>query len=429
MKEDLLYFVWKTKYFSHEDLFTTDGEPIKILDYGRQNPYSGPDFSNAKIMIADTLWVGNVEMHILSSDWTKHNHESDDSYQNVILHVVYRHDKEINFSNSQPKINIPTLELRHKIPEEILTRYTSLFENQYWIPCEKLICEIDLSKLEVWKSRLVIERLEHKVNYILPIYQESNDDWETVLYVILARYFGSLANMESFEALARKVDKRIVLKNVHDIITIEALFFGQAGMLEGESDEAYITTLKEKYSFLKKKYNLEPLPSSIWKYSGVMPPGFPTLRIGQFASLIATKHSLFSSFLHCHDVHDLYDSLEVQVNTFWSNHYTFEKRSQARNTKLSKEFKDLLIMNAIIPVFFLYGKLTGNQECMDKFVNLLSEVKGEKNRVVDQWRNLGLNTSTALDSQALLQLKQSYCDNRKCMSCALGASIMKGEHI
>ena len=424
--EDLLYYVWKTKNFKQNGLKTIEGLSIEIIDYGLQNPYSGPDFSNAKIRIGQTLWVGHVEMHINSSDWIRHNHQADSAYQNVILHVVFHHDKDIVFfEENENKITVPTLILGDRIPHHLIKNYKTLLSTKAWVPCEKLLPNLDHSRLDIWKNKLLVERIEEKTELISFLYQSSNDDWEKVLFVVLSRYFGATANTLAFEALANSIDYNVILRNGSSQIAIEAMLFGQAGMLKQEYTEDYPQFLMREYNFLQSKYQLKPLHSGNWKYSGVIPAGFPTIRIAQLSALIYKEKKIFSRCKEANTLLEVKPLFDGDVNEFWATHYTFDKESSKRDIKISPAFIDKLIINAIIPTLFLYGKLSGQEDISLKVLEWMYEINGESNSIVNKWKSCGLTVKSAFDTQSLIYLKKSYCDKKRCLSCDIGSQILK----
>ncbi len=426
IKEEFLYYVWKTKQFDTKAIATISGEKIEILSFGFQNLHSGPDFSDAKIIIGDTTWAGNVEMHIFSSDWTLHKHQHDDAYKNVILHVVYEHDKEIVFNVESLELEIPTLELKKFIPKSIIDTYQSLLESKSWIPCEALLGGIDNNVFELWKYNIVVQRLWLKTNYIDDLLLVKNQDWEEVFYILLSRYFGATANTLAFEQLALSCPVITLYKNLHNPLAIESLLYGQAGFLQANFDENYFQNLKKEYAFLSRKYNLTSLQVNIWKFGRMMPPGFPTFRIAQLAALLRKNDHLFSKVIEAEKVDDLYTLFEVEPNPFWEEHYVFNKSAKSHSTKLTKTFINRLIINCIVPITFLYGKKQGNEDLVDKAIVFLESLPTEQNAILSKWKTLGYGSKSALESQSLIHLKKEYCDKINCMQCRIGHQILKG---
>lgn len=423
IKEDLLYFLWKTKSFDLGNLKTTDGKEIEIIKFGNQNYNSGPDFSNAKIKIDGTLWAGNVEMHVYASDWEKHSHDVDKAYDNVILHVVFEYDKEVYTTTEHL---IPCIELKNKIDKNLLKNYTRLINNNMWIPCERSIHQVDNFTFSLWMQRLVIERLESKVQYLATILDLYQNDWEETLYIALMRYMGAKVNTEPFETLAKNLPYRTLLKNKDNLQKVEALLFGQAGMLLADFEEDYFQQLKQEYLFLAQKYTLKHISPVSWKFARMRPAGFPTVRIAQVAQILYKNLHLFSKIKEIENIDVLRSLFEVTPSEYWENHYRFGKISASKSKTLSKSFIDLIIINVFAPILFLYGKHLGEDVYKDKAIGLLEELKPEKNMIVDKYKHLGIKARSAADSQALLQLKNNYCDKKRCMSCAIGNRIVNG---
>ncbi len=423
IREDLLYYLWKTKIFNMNNLVTEDGQTIEILDFGLQNHDAGPDFFNAKIKIDNTIWVGNVEMHVFSSDWKRHNHDLDKAYDNVILHVVYEHDREIHTTTDQ---FIPCLELKGRIPAVIKSNYAKLISNNNWIPCEKTIHKVDDHIVSFWLQRLVAERLEAKTAYIKTILESTNNDWEETLYIVLTRYLGSRVNLEPFESLAKSLSLTILQKNKDDILKIEALFFGQAGMLAADHKDEYFQQLKTEYYYLSKKYDLHPIPIVGWKFAKMRPIGFPTIRIAQLAQIIFNTEHLFSKIKSTKDINKLKEYFSVMSSEYWNDHYRFGNISVYKEKPMGAGLIDLIVINVISPILFLYGKSIDDPMYCDRAIDHLEAIKYEKNKIIKKYKSLGIQISSASDSQALIQLKNEYCKNKKCMSCNIGNKLILG---
>ncbi len=422
VKEDLLYYLWKTKSFEYRDLTTQDGLSVEIIHYGHQNHDSGPDFFDAKVKIGDTVWAGNVEMHVHSSDWDRHAHEVDPAYDNVILHVVYDHDKEVYTANER---RLPCIELKDRIDKRIQKKYARLVTSKQWIPCEKILPEIDSGYIAMWLQRMISERLAQKTDYLSRIVESTGRDWEESTYIFLSRYMGAKVNTEPFETLARSLPLAILLKNKDDLHKIEALLFGQAGMLEGNHTDLYFKSLKKTYNFLSKKYGLNPLEPRYWKFAKMRPVGFPTIRIAQLAKIIYLTNHIFSTLISEKDTREIKRIFEIEASSFWDDHYRFGKESPHQVKKIGAGMIDLIIINVVAPIIFLYGKSIDNQEYCDRAIDHLDRVKPEKNKITEKFKSLGVQCKTAVDSQALIQLKKEYCDYKKCASCAIGSRILK----
>ncbi|WP_179351729.1 DUF2851 family protein [Winogradskyella vidalii] len=421
MQEDFLHYIWKHKAFDSSVLKTTKKELITIFQLGQHNYNAGPDFFNAQLSIDTQLWAGNVEIHIKSSDWYLHNHETDKAYDNVILHVVWEHDTEIfRKDNSE----IPTLELKHHVNQNLITGYKKLMQSKTWINCEASFAEVDNFLLNNWLERLYIERLERKSETIQQLLKDSNNDWEAVLFKMLLKNFGLKINGASFFSLANSMDFSVLRKLQNNTFDIEALLFGQANLLsEDIIEDVYYLNLKERYGFLKQKFKLTNLGVFPLQFFRLRPPNFPTIRLSQFANLYSLEQHLFSKVMECNTKEAFYKLFNIDVTSFWKSHYTFAKTSKASSKLLTKAFVDLLIINTLIPLKFSYAKLQGKpvEEAMFK---LIRTIKIEKNTIVSKFLDLKPVEKNALNSQALLQLKQNYCDKNKCLHCAVGSNLI-----
>jgi len=421
IREDLLYYLWKMKSFDINDLKTTDGQLIEIIDFGHQNYDAGPDFAEGKIKIGDTVWAGNVEMHVYSSDWERHSHDLDIAYDNVILHVVYEHDQEVHTTTEQL---IPCLELKDRIPQNIKHNYARLISNDSWIPCEKQITQVPKHTITFWLQRLVAERLEDKTNYCKMILDAQLNDWEETMYIMLMRYMGARVNIEPFETLAKNLPLSVVRKNRDDLTKIEALLYGQAGMLQANWPDEYFLELQKEYKFLAKKYDLTHINPVSWKFARMRPAGFPTIRLAQVAQILYSSEHLFSKILEAEDLAKVRQLFDATPSEYWEDHYRFGQESIIREKNIGQSLLDLLIINVVSPMLFLYGKSTGNYEYCDRAVSHLEGLKAEKNKIISGYKSLGIKAQNAAESQALLQLKKNYCDKKNCLSCNIGSKLI-----
>ncbi|WP_296381031.1 DUF2851 family protein [Winogradskyella sp.] len=420
MREDFLHYVWKHKAFNSSNLKTVKDETITIKQLGQHNHNAGPDFFNAQLSISSQLWAGNVEIHTKSSDWYVHNHEIDKAYDNVILHVVWDHDTEI-FRKDNSEIS--TLELKHYVDKDLLNNYEKLMQSKSWINCESNFHKVDDFLLNNWLERLYIERLECKSEIIQELLKTSNNDWEAVLFKMLLKNFGLKVNGKSFASLANSFDFSILRKLQNDVLDIEALLFGQASLLDDDVQDVYCSDLKERYQFLKQKFRLNNQGVLPVQFFRLRPPNFPNIRLSQFANLYALEHSLFSRMIDLKTKEDYYKLLKKGATDFWKTHYTFSKTSKKSKKLLTESFIDLLIINTIIPLKFSYSKSQGKSIDDDLF-QLIKQLKIEKNSIVSKFQDLKKVENNALNSQALLQLKQQYCDKNKCLQCAVGNSLI-----
>lgn len=421
IKEDFLHYLWKLKKIDLTDLVSSNGEAITIIDFGVYNTDSGPDFFNAKIKIGNTIWVGNIEIHVFSSDWVKHNHNKDKAYNNVILHVVY--EKDINVL-TQSGIELPTIELKSRINKGDLKNYKLLRFNSHWIPCEKLIHKASHISRTTALEKALTDRLINKSNKLNQLLDLNQQDWNEAFYIYLLRYFGMKVNSEGFEMLGRSIPYNIILKERDDRFKIEAILYGQAGFLDKEFKDIYPNKLKKIYLHLKTKYNLEPIPVSIWKFSRLRPSNFPTIRISQLAEILSRNNQLFSIILEENNLDNIKNLFKAKASDYWSDHYLFDEHSVKRIKSFGSTALKVLLINTVVPTLFLYGYINNLQYYKDKSIDFLLEIKAEKNSKINNWTNLGFNIKTAYDSQALLELKLNYCNNHKCLLCPIGNEIM-----
>ncbi|PHS64803.1 MAG: hypothetical protein COB12_07760 [Flavobacterium sp.] len=422
MKEDFLHYVWKFQKFSIQNLKTSEGNSIVIEKVGEHNLNAGPDFFNSKLSINHQLWAGNVEIHIKSSDWFAHRHEEDAAYDNVILHVVWEHDGEVYRKDNTV---IPTLELKGIVDKNVLENYQKLTsKQQQWIPCENDFATVDNFVFENWLERLYLERLENKSIIFETELKSSKNDWEGLLFTMLCKNFGLKVNGASFFSLAKSLEFSILKKCRTDTKKLEALLFGQAGLLEDQKEDPYFENLKLEYNYLKHKYKLSNSNVLIPKYFRLRPPNFPTIRLSQLASLYHQKHSLFSEIVKAKTLKDFYQLFDVSASEYWNTHYNFGVASSKRKKQLTKNFIDLLLINTVIPLLFSYGKEIGKDNS-EVLLKLASTITSEENSIIKKFNDLRSSSKNSLQSQALLQLKKEYCNKKRCLQCAIGNAILK----
>lgn len=421
IKEDFLHYLWKTKKIPLSALKTQEGEDIDILDFGTYNKDAGPDFFNAKVKIGKTVWAGNIEMHVLTSDWKKHQHFQDKSYDNVVLHVVFEDD--VVHKDQLKNANVPTLALKGKIPKYLLDNYVDLIQSKNVILCRNLIQNVDLDKISLWKYALVAERLQIKSQAIKTIFEASNYDWEETFYIVLAKYFGSKVNVLPFESLAKNLPYNIIQKNLDQEKTIEALIFGQAGMLEKDTGDDYYKLLQNEYRFQQKKYNLTALKEVIWKFSKLRPSNFPTIRLAQFVYLLRNPKASFNQIKEANykEIRQVFFS---KTSEYWSNHYQFNTPSSYKIKNTGSDFVDILLINVVAPMLYFYGVYQNQQKYVDKAIEVLENTSPETNNVTKLWKEMNILAHSSFDSQALIQLKNNYCDPHYCLSCKIGHEIL-----
>jgi len=422
MKEDFLHYLWRMRKFEHQGLKTSCGLALTILNPGIHNLDAGPDFSNARIRMGDMLWAGNVEIHLKASEWYKHQHQGDKAYDNVILHVVLEDDQSVFRQNGS---HIPCLELRQRIPPKLLENYQRLQSNHHWIPCQHHVQKVTNLDRQLWLDRLLVERLEQKTEEIEQSLIINKQDWETSFYQFLARSFGVKVNSEPFEQLAKSLPLSILKKHRDNHFQIEALLFGQAGMLDKTFKDDYPRRLQKEYDFLKKKYKLRAIPVQRWKFLRMRPANFPSVRIAQFARLIYQSAHLFSKVLAAQNITELKNMFCLKISNYWQTHYVFDKPSVKRDKKLGKTSIELLIINTIAPFIFFYGKSKANDALQEKALDWLEALSPEQNKILEGWKIVGFEAQSAYQSQALLQLKKAYCDSKRCTACSIGHAILK----
>ena len=420
--EELLHFIWRFRLYNHLNLETSDGDPLRILEIGLYNVNAGPDFEFACVRIGDTLLYGHIEIHINAKDWRKHGHASDPAYNNTVLHVVWNNDFSVRRSDGT---KIPTLCLQPYVEEERLLKYQSLIQSLKWIPCENQIHLVDDVVVYPWLSRLTIERLEAKYEYIFKMVQEYKQDWERVLGVILGRAFGMQVNSNAFEKLMLTLDLALFQKYQNDSVKMSSLLFGTAGFLNRDMKDDHSKVLRSEFEYLRKLHKIEPMRVEEWKFLRMRPYNFPTYRIAQLTTLLSNK-SYWFEFILKEDRETISTTIQsFNLNSYWKDHYRFEMQTKVHSLAWSKDFISHLFINCFVPIVFAYGKFYNVEKYMDKAMQWLEEIGTESNSVIARFKKMSLKASTAADSQALLHLKKNYCDGKKCLQCAIGVSLLK----
>jgi hypothetical protein len=421
MKEDFISSLWKNCLLYPENLKTTDGDAVDILNPGQPNTDSGPDFFAAKLRINNTIWVGNVEVHVLASDWEKHRHHMDGAYDNIILHLVYTCDKIVY--NSKGKM-MPTLEVKNQFNKGLYEKYSRLKFSTSWIACQNYITHVDDLIIGNWLNRLLIERLERKTNEVMQFYHYFSSHWEDTCYFLIARNFGFKVNSTPFGIMIQNTPRTILLKNIDNLEVLEAILFGQAGMLDTSYNDNYPKRLQKEFQHQKLKHNLEPISSDLWKFARMRPVNFPTIRIAQFAMVLHKTGNLFRKIVESKNIEALNNIFGVTASNYWNDHYRFDHHSAYCEKKVGISSLYNLIINSVVPIMFVYGKETMNNSISEKAIQLLHELPSEDNQVIKKWEILGLIPKNAADTQALLELKKYYCISKKCLGCAIGHNII-----
>ncbi len=421
MKEDFLHYIWQYKKFDFSNLTTVSGESLTITNCGNYLQLSGPDFFNAQIILGEQKWAGNIEIHIKSSDWYLHHHEKDSNYDNVILHVVWEHDIPVfRKDNSE----IPVLEIKKYISKKDLGNYQALASPKSWIYCESQIATIDSFVLKNWQERLFIERLERKFMPIEQLLKETDNNWEAVLFCMLAKNFGLNTNGETFFKIAKSIPFSIIRKESAEVSNLESLLFGMADLFPVDIQDNYTKDLKTRFEYISQKHKLEKISIEPVQFFKHRPDNFPTIRLAQLAMLYHKGQNLFSRIIVAKTVTALHQLFEITITDYWQTHYQFDKESPKKKKQFSKSFIDLLVINTIVPIQFAYAKSQG-KEVSESLLALLREVPAEKNVIIEKFSNFGIKGNNAFETQSLLQLKNEYCNKSKCLQCAVGIQLLK----
>lgn len=419
--EKLMQYVWKHRLWRSEDMVTNTGKKVRVVDSGLLNTDAGPDFFNAKIEIDGHMWVGNVEMHYRATDWKRHHHDSDKAYDSVILHVVAKDDAPVRRTNGEL---IPQLVL--EVSPQFNADYASLVGATIEVPCATKIKQVPHLTIVEWVEGLAFERLHGKVERIHQLLDSFNGSWEDVCYVTLARNFGFGINNDAFERLARRTPLRLLGKHSDSVLQIEALLFGQAGMLDAQKPgmDSYYNQLCTEYAFLSNKFQLTPMEKESWKLFRIRPQNFPYRRIAMLAQFIEGGFRMMNRILEAEGEKEMRSLFEVELSGYWTKHYTFGKPNERATATLSRSSTDIILINTVAPLLYAYGELTGNYEMTDKAIKLLEDLRAESNSIVSHFVAYGIDCPDALTSQALVQLKREYCDARKCIYCKIGHHLL-----
>lgn len=428
--EALLHYCWKHKLFPLEPLTTTDQLPVEVIDPGLHNRHAGPDFFNAKVKVDGTLWVGNVEIHDKASDWYLHGHDRDAAYDNVVLHVCGVVDAIVTTHQGQV---LPQMQL--SVPEHVSEHYQELITIDRYPPCYKIIPDLTQLMMHSWMNALQTERLEQKTEAIRKRVDLCDGSWEDAYFVTLARNYGFGVNGDAFEAWANSIPLHAVDHHRDDLFQVEAIFLGQAGLLEMETvperyrdealSEGYFTRLRNEYLYLAHKFGLQPIDHKLWKFLRMRPQNFPHIRISQLANLYHSRRAGLSQLVACETMEDMQEVLATNVSPYWETHYVFGSESAKSGKHMSRHSLRVLMINTAIPMLFAYGRYRGDDRLCDRAFTLLEQLGAEDNHIVRMWQECGLVVQNAGDSQALIQLKKQYCDRKDCLHCRIGYEYMR----
>lgn len=423
MTEAFLHYLWKNRLFHSLNLKTTDGEPLKIIFSGYHNTDAGPDFKQAIVQIGDLRWAGDVEIHIRSSDWYRHGHQHDDKYLSVALHVVYEHDCEVERKKGEP---FPTLELKDRIPHDMLRQYENLVGSPLRLPCEPLLDQIDPLQFRALQSTMLVQRLLRKQKHILDIVRECDGDWKEAMFRLLAVGFGFKTNTDAFELMAKSLPYKVVAKHSDSAVQTAALVFGQAGMLQKNEQDDYYNALKGEYDYLRYKYQLIPIGERHWNLLRLRPSNFPCVRLAQFAALLHKVPDLTTECLRHPSTTYLKDIMSVSADPYWKNHYHFGKKTiLPHGVALGDAALSLLIVNVIVPFLFAYQRFSGEEAKLEELVSMLDNLPFEDNKKTRIFKTTPFPMQSASDSQALLELFQFYCMTKHCLDCSVGECLVR----
>jgi Protein of unknown function (DUF2851) len=425
VQEEFLYFIWQFQYAATETLRTTDGETVEIIHPGFRNHNAGPDFLNARLLIAGVEWVGTVEAHTKTSDWLVHQHQGDRAYDNVILHIVWQHDRPVPRPDGSV---LPTLELAPLTPGTLLTKYLALTQRADGIPCAGQFRMVKPLRQTAMLDTALMQRLERKADLVKSLYEATGQDWEETAYRLLATYLGSKVNAEPMEQLARMIPLKVLQKHRNSLVQLEALLLGTAGLIPNEADENddYTVVLRREYQFLAAKYGLndKQLPNHNWKWGKLRPAGFPTMRLAQLAALIQEHGSLFSVFVNTSEATVLLKALQILPGAYWQTHYRFGKAGGKVSASLGQTTAEALIVNTAAPLLAAYAKHRDVPDLLDRAIVLLEQLPAEDNRITRLWDDIGLSVRNAFDSQAAIELYNEFCTPKRCLNCQIGIALV-----
>ncbi len=421
MSEKFLHYIWQHKLYYPQQLQTTEGQTIEVIHPGTRNTNGGPDFFNAKIKVDKTLWAGNVEIHQNEGEWVKHRHHKDAAYNNVILHVVEQLSPPTINSNNRA---ITVCQLKY--PDKLKERYKQIFLNKQWISCANAINQINSFNLDQWLNRLLIEKLEEKSDLIEALLDASKNNWDQAFFILLSRSFGFGLNGLPFEMMARQTNLKVLLKHADNLFQLEAILFGQAGLLSSlKQTDAYTKALVNEYTFLKSKYNLTPIEQHLWKFLRLRPSNFPTIRLAQLASIIHKTKGQFETLQDINQVKNTYEILSIETSEYWQNHYRLGVKTQRKTIKQIGQLSiQRIIYNTITPYIFIFASKHHDEKRKEKIIDFLYQQPPEKNRILSNWEKLGIKTQNEARAQALIFLKNSYCSHKKCLNCHIGHEVL-----
>ena len=425
MQEDFLHYIWRLQYFDKKDLMTAQGDALQVDHPGTHNEHAGPDFLNSKIALNDVSWHGHVEIHINASDWYAHQHQRDNAYHNVVLHVVWNHDRDVT---QQDGTTMPTLILKDRVPAKLHQQYLKLIHTKTTIPCASQLPQVDQMIRASMLDKALFQRLTHKNNLVYRLLQDNKGDWESTAYHLLGYNFGFKVNSNAFLDLVRQIPLKVLAKCTSSLEQLEALLLGQANLLPTQSmdQDTYLQALHKEYQYLVHKHQLpaSKMTNSQWKFFRLRPANFPTLRIAQFAQLVHQYPSIFDLLVNT-PTKILYKQLAVKQSAYWQKHYQWGSLSKTKISGLGKASIENILINTVVPLLVAYGKAKDEQDYVDRAVAILQHLPAEYNKITRHWEELGIKVKSAFDSQALIELFNNFCTQKKCLNCNIGASLLK----
>lgn len=420
MNEQLLQYIWKFRLYSSIELYTTCFKKIHPIHQGIHNVDQGPDFLHAKIKIDDSVWAGHVELHVKSSDWELHKHNEDEHYSNVILHVVWYNDKELN-------LPFPTLEIQPHVPKILLRKYIKWMNETSFIACQNSIPSVNSIILSKCKERMLFERLQLKSQQVADFINATKGDWEEVCWWIFAKSFGGKVNGDDFEKIARSIPLKILLKNKHSLQTIESIIFGQSGLLSKDFKDPYPLRLQQEYEFYRIKYKLKA-PKIRLKFLRMRPSNFPTIKLAQLSSFIFNRDGLLSIIKKsAYAEVNCFAEFPISVSEYWNHHYCFEDQAVSNVKKFGKSSHNNLFINCVAVVLYAWGYFYNDEQKKNQAINILYKLKAENNIIVNSFKKLNVSIDNAFDSQSIIHLYKTYCQPKRCLECTIGYTLFKKE--
>jgi len=423
INEELLCFIWQFQYFKKNGLRTQQGDKVIIMHPGYRNENAGPDFSEARVKVGDIEWIGNVEIHVRSSDWKLHAHDTDPNYENVVLHVVWKDDMSIERID---RSEIPAIHIDKRVNPAVIEKYNRITGESRVIACLGQWQKLNPLILYSQFDRALAERLNDKAEFVLQILESTRSDWEQTAYLTLTRNFGFKVNSDPFFRLGKSLPLNTLLKFSDDLTQIESMIFGFAGFLDEDPRDDYHNFLRNEYLYLQKKFNL---PQSLlkrhhWKFLRLRPSNFPTIRLAQFAALIQSIHNFFSLITGDSGFQNIMTTISITQSDYWRNHYDFGKEAPKKIPSIGRNSLHNILINTVIPVLFAYGVYMDNESWKEKAISYLSELDFESNKITRQYSDYGFKKKTAFESQAMIELFHNYCLKKKCLNCNIGTSLI-----